>query len=364
MTNERPPARIIPFPSRGRPRAYEQVVPAMEDVPVLPWPPVALDALEGVGDEPVRWLEEALIAAKVRELTFLRALAQIPITTLRPEMQRGPLAQFHEVAHRLTLALELLRLGQVGPAEVRALVPGLRRAWSILRDLRQSLLDDLEPRARASIQAEEARSVVGSLDVERELQERSHRRTVKEDPYSRKMVAPGPFLLDMPDRPEIELRRRRERRLCQDNRQVNVEMDLAGWLEDIPKEWLEGVARSIGLPLSDDRWEQERAVRSRLTGLGGLRNVIAGLPPIERRILRQLVENGGMTRYDPLIIHYGGDDETAWHWAEEVPTTPLERVRRTGIVFVGQAQIGRRSHRVAVVPVDLREPLARRLDNP
>lgn len=214
MTQERPPAKIIPFPVRGQARVVEQAVPIRQDVPVIAWPPMALDLLTNPEGEPVRWLEEALIVAKTREIAFLRALAQLPPTSLRPEMHRGPLTQLRQTGHRLTLALEMLRLGQVGPAEVRALLPGLRRAMSILRSLRETLLEDLESPARGLVQSEEVRGTVGPLDVERELQERSRQRVLGSDPFDHKMAVPGHFVLDMPDRPEIELRRLRERRLA------------------------------------------------------------------------------------------------------------------------------------------------------
>lgn len=66
-----------------------------------------------------------------------------------------------------------------------------------------------------------------------------------------------------------------------------------------------------------------------------------------------------MLRYDLLVLHYGGDDECAWHWAEEVPTSPLERLRRSGLLFAGQGQLGRKALRMAVIPSDLREPVKR-----
>lgn len=104
-------------------------------------------------------------------------------------------------------------------------------------------------------------------------------------------------------------------------------------------------------------------MREKLLGPGGLVRAVRNLLPIERRIVGQVLRDGGVTRYDKLVLHYGGDDETAWHWAEVVPTTSLERVRRSGLVFVGQSQLGRRTHRVAIVPAEIRADLTRLLES-
>lgn len=364
MQNERHSATIIPFPIRGSPRKLEPSPSGSETetVPFTDWPPMALDDLDISGREPVPWLEEALVAAKVRELAFLRGLSRLPPTFLRPEMRDGPLVRFLQVGHRLTLTLELLRLGQVEPDEVRVLLPGLGRAWRVLRSLRQSLLEDMESRARELVQGDEFRGRVGPADVELALQERSRARTLERDYFQRRLAVPGTYPLPVADQPHLELRRRRALRLAQDNRPVNVEMDLAGWLEVLPQEWLEGIARGLGLSMFDDRWEEEQAIASRLTDRRRLVLVVRKLPALERTILARVLQNGGVLRYDELVLRYGADEETAWHWAEEVPTTPLERVRRSGLLYAGQCQLGRKAHRVAVVPTDIRETLRRLIE--
>lgn len=361
MPPERPLATILRFPEKGEGRKHLALVPLRSDVVDVGWPPHALDGLEVPEVEQVQWLDDALVLAKVKGVSFLRALAQLPSTALSPEAQQGPLLQFHQVNHRLTLALELLRMGQVGEDELRALLPGLRRAWNMLRHLRQTLMEGLDARARAAVLSEEARSLVGPLDIERELQERSSLRTLGQDERRAFVWMPGGHLLEMPGEDALEQRRQREKRIEHDFRAVNSEQALADWLEELPQEWLEGIARRIGLPQSEDRWEQERRMCERLLNPREVLKLLKSLTPIERRILGQVVRDGFKTRYDHLILHYGADDETAWHWAEVVPTTPLERVRRCGLLFVGQCQMGRRAHRVAVIPTDLRDILARQL---
>jgi len=355
-------AKIIPFPTRRGARSVDWLVPIHQDVPVVAWMPALFDSLESPEEEPVVWLERALVEAKIFEIAFLRALGRLPPTALSPELMAGELEDFIQTGHRLTLALELLRLGQIGPVETMALLPGLRRAWSLLRTLREAVLVGIESDARSVVQSSEAHSVVGALDVDRALAERSRGRTLPRDPFRCAMSVPGGHILPMPDDREIALRRRRERRLAQDSRPMNLEADLAGWLEELPGEWLEGMARSLQLPLIDDRWERERAVRERICMLGGVERIVVKLLPLERRILHEISKTDGWLRYDGLLLNHGADDETAWHWAEEAPTSPLERVRRCGLVFVGRTQVGRRGLRVAVIPPELRTRVSLALD--
>jgi hypothetical protein len=103
MAQNRTQAKIIPFPTRAGEERKEPLVLERRETPCLPWPPGPLDRFELPEQERVRWLDEALVAARVRELSFLRALAQIAPTALRPEMVSGPLMRFHEAARHLTL---------------------------------------------------------------------------------------------------------------------------------------------------------------------------------------------------------------------------------------------------------------------
>jgi len=113
----------------------------------------------------------------------------------------------------------------------------------------------------------------------------------------------------------------------------------------------------MGVPRLEPRTDVEKALLEHLKNEASLLRAIRKLFPLERLILNHILEAGGVIRYDELILRHGADDETAWHWAYEVPNTPLERVRRTGLVHAGKYKLGRRAHRVAVIPVDLREPV-------
>ncbi len=365
MRGSRRRATILAFPGSEREAAAAESLaeaaaleaedaagPEIED-----WPEIPLDTEDAPLHDAVFWLDDALVSAKLLELNFLRALDRVPRYLLPDGTIDDTLEAFRQLGRRITLALELVRLGQIEPDDVAAHLPGLRRGWQALRTLRFRLMDRLEPRARAFAKAEEARAVLGRVDVERLLRERSRARTIRPDRTERHLSVPGSFPLLLPNDPELVMRVRRELRLGQDHRPVNVDMDLAGWLEELPHEWLEGIARGLGLLPSSDRWDQERAIVDRLTRPYHLKNVVRKLSPIERTILARVLEARGVLRYDHLVHRYGADEETAWHWAEEVPTTPLERVRRTGLLFVGVTRIGRRAHRVGVVPVDIRDDL-------
>ncbi len=55
-------------------------------------------------------------------------------------------------------------------------------------------------------------------------------------------------------------------------------------------------------------------------------------------------------------------DGDGYFWDEAPPASPLGRLRALGLLFVARAPVGGRSHKVAVVPPELWEPLATALN--
>jgi len=96
-----------------------------------------------------------------------------------------------------------------------------------------------------------------------------------------------------------------------------------------------------------------------LTDPQKLRAVLESLPPESREALDYVLAKGGWVKIGPLTRRFGAQDDVGWFWSEtEPPTSTLGRLRVRGLLFVGKAGIGGRNYTVAVIPKELREPLA------
>ncbi len=346
-------ARIIPFPpARGDARVPEAL---LADEPIRPIPAMALEEANPDTGDFLSWLDDALIEARIRILRFQRALATQSSECARRGIHENELPRLERHGQQLLATIELLRLGQIGEDEARILHPGLRRSYACFRRLRDVILQNLPPSARAAVQAAEVGQVTSASDVERELRERGRFRR----PHARgHSVGREEWSVDAIDAlsaptPE-EARRQRIKRRMVDYRHVNIEQDLATWLDQLPYPWLEGIMRELGIGWIHDRWDREQSIREILLDPAKLAGHIQKLHPVERHIIRIVLKEGGFLRYDSLIVRFGGDEEDVWHWAEKAPSTPLERVRRAGLLYSGRTGLGRQTFRVAVIPPDLR----------
>lgn len=356
-------AKILAFPERGKPRPELRLVCTPIGPEDLAWPELPLDADAPPAHPTTTWLEQALVVSLTRSLHFLKILCGLPPACISSELKHGPLHQLEAHQQSLLLSLELLRLGSLGDTEVAALVPGLLRAWVSMKQQREQLLLALDPRDLTVLLAEERSTPVRPLDVEEALRIRSAQRVFRSPPEQTAtwMVLPGGGLYEQPGQAMLDQKACRQRRLEQDFSALPNSLDVASCLETLPRPWLEGIARGLALPGIDDRWEQERRVREYLLSPRTQQTILHRFSAISRRILVEMLCLGGNLRYDRLLLHYGADEEAAWHWAEEVPTTPVESLRRSGLVYVGLGRVGRKSLRLAIIPEDLQESLKRQL---
>jgi hypothetical protein len=132
-------------------------------------------------------------------------------------------------------------------------------------------------------------------------------------------------------------------------------------LNKYPAPWIDGICKSLG---SRPRGRKEGKVKLILSELApsSLGNVVSSLPKESREALSLLLERGGSANLGALQKRFSTD--VGWWWDEEPPSSPFGVLRSCGLVIVGRmAGPGGKLYRVAMVPKELREPLAELIEN-
>jgi hypothetical protein len=78
--------------------------------------------------------------------------------------------------------------------------------------------------------------------------------------------------------------------------------------------------------------------------------------------MRYTLNRGGWVKYGELSRQFGDETRDGWWWDRNPPQSTIGQLRLRGLLFVGQAPIGSRHYKVAVIPNELREPLRATLD--
>jgi hypothetical protein len=155
-----------------------------------------------------------------------------------------------------------------------------------------------------------------------------------------------------------------ERREEYDRRAIRVDSPLADLLKKLPAPWLGAIARNLGVKKQGKKQDWIPRIVSRLKDPERLREIVRGLPVDARLALAGVLERGGWGPLSDLEREFGAMAGDGWFWEDEPPRSILGQLRAHGLLFIGQAQVGRRRRQVAVIPKDLREPLAQWLRDP
>ncbi len=153
----------------------------------------------------------------------------------------------------------------------------------------------------------------------------------------------------------------RSMRQEQENKPITLNTKLTAALNKCPSPWINGICQQLGLDPRALRVKKKKvaAIKAYLTDPSSLRQVVKTLPAVSQQALAYVLEQGGWVKLGPLTHQFGEMEDVGWFWdEEEPPLSPLGRLRVRGLLFVGEAGIKGRSYRVAVVPQELREPLA------
>jgi hypothetical protein len=147
----------------------------------------------------------------------------------------------------------------------------------------------------------------------------------------------------------------------QESKPININTKLSAALNKCPAHWVNGICINLGLDPKSLRKRKAKVqgIVGHLTDFQKLRAVVESLPAESREALDYVLGKGGWVKIGPLTRRFGAQDDVGWFWNEsEPPTSMLGRLRVRGLLFVGKAGIGGRNYTVAVIPKELREPLA------
>ena len=147
----------------------------------------------------------------------------------------------------------------------------------------------------------------------------------------------------------------------QENKPINLNSKLSAALNKCPSPWINGICKQLGLDPKALRAKKKKgdAIQDHLTDLSKLRQVLKPLPAASRQALSYVLEQGGWVKLGQLTRRFGTMDDVGWFWGEnEPPVSPLGQLRVRGLLFVGKVGLEGRNYGVAVIPKELREPLA------
>lgn len=147
----------------------------------------------------------------------------------------------------------------------------------------------------------------------------------------------------------------------QESKPININTKLSTALNKCPAPWVNGICINLGLDPKSLRKRKAKvqAIVDHLIDPQKLRAVLESLSPESCEALDYVLGKGGWVKIGPLTHRFGPQDDVGWFWSEaEPPTSTLGRLRVRGLLFVGKAGIGGRNYTVAVIPKELRKPLA------
>jgi hypothetical protein len=158
-----------------------------------------------------------------------------------------------------------------------------------------------------------------------------------------------------------EWREREERKL------IKLDLTLMVALNKTPAKWLDAACIANHISKRGQRKQKVAQLVALLADWAKLAELVGNTPAHARIVLRRVLESGGWIKLNTLIKDYGDLTGDGWFWDEIPPTSSIGELRHRGLLFVGKAMLGKttkKGYKVAVVPKDLRESLAKILNNP
>ncbi|MBE3575793.1 MAG: tetratricopeptide repeat protein [Firmicutes bacterium] len=148
----------------------------------------------------------------------------------------------------------------------------------------------------------------------------------------------------------------------EEDKPVSINLPLATGLKRMPADWLLAACKAYGLPAAKRRRERERQLETHI--MADPAGVVARLPAQAGDCLRYILDHGGWAKVAVLKRHFGSMEGDGFFWADNPPESVLGQLWLHCLLFIGRARVDGRQHEVAVIPVDLRAPLAEALRKP
>ncbi|MCR4403574.1 MAG: tetratricopeptide repeat protein [Firmicutes bacterium] len=149
----------------------------------------------------------------------------------------------------------------------------------------------------------------------------------------------------------------------QEDKPISLNTRLSQAVRTVPAGWVSAACKAHGIDPESTGRRQERAetlVRC-LVNLRHLEKVASNLEEDERAVLRFVLNEGGWASVSALTRRFGSMEDDGFWWEETPPKSTLGRLRLKALLFIGRAVIDGHRHKVAVIPLELREGLTQLL---
>jgi len=132
---------------------------------------------------------------------------------------------------------------------------------------------------------------------------------------------------------------------------ITKRSSLKALLNKLPAEWVNGIARNLGVKARRKR-ERVELIAEHL--VERCDEIAESLPEDARQALAFVMDRGGVVRYSELRRNF--DCSVSWWWSKKKQRSAVGMLRSHGLLFVGVMRLDRYC-KVAYVPVELRERL-------
>ena len=122
-------------------------------------------------------------------------------------------------------------------------------------------------------------------------------------------------------------------------------------LNKLPAEWVNGIAKNLGVKARRKREKVEEITRILKEKCD---EIAESLPEDARQALAFIMDRGGVIRYSELRRNF--DCSVSWWWSKKKQRSAVGMLRSHGLLFVGVMKLDRYC-KVVYVPVELREKL-------
>ncbi len=331
------------------------------------------------------------LAAQVlaRDWRFLAALEE-HLDLDHEEAQDGDITRFVALEQNSLDLLIGLRGGHVEASEIEEELAELRQHESERLSLRNAILEALSKDVRESVLHYERHHPVHTLTVERRVAELELEQADAAGELVELVFGPDGsmrFLADGADGAsivegfdldalaaeagligpsmvsELVLTMEIEHREEQERHPLPKQARLATLLRGLPVQWLDAVGLHLGLATDSLRKERERTIATQLGQRTTLKNLLNELERDELDLLHDVLDDDGVS---PVGLYHSrswfGQDEDGFFWADRPPVSVPGKLRRRGLLFVGEWRFDDRPQRAFMVPRELRELLCAALE--
>jgi len=142
-----------------------------------------------------------------------------------------------------------------------------------------------------------------------------------------------------------------------ESKSLPINPTLQAALNKLPAAWIDAICLCLGICGERKKRDKVSQIVSHLKDEASLVKTVLGLQPQHREAMIYLLQSGGWVKYGQLSRRFGDETGDGWWWNENPPHSIIGQLRLRGLLFVGQAPIGSRHYKVAVIPADLRQTL-------